>query len=199
MSAAERVRDSRRSIGQKRRDVFPPAAVPRPASAVPAGNNDTAPRTEIVAGPPSKKIRGDEPVCGWCNKLGHTVRSCAGPPGEDGTIAACALHNAAHCQSECHDARDQWDLGQKYWWLVASRANLPPLQYHERWENIAWEWTERMGGQCSEALPFTADFCRAIPNYRFAEYDYDCPSLKPLGYEKRTSSVAAFREWWANA
>ncbi|KAK8023424.1 hypothetical protein PG991_006663 [Apiospora marii] len=134
--------------------------------------------------------------CGWCHDYDHTVKDCAGPPGADGTIAACVLHNAKHLLSECPEARE-WNLAEKYRWLVASRGNLPPLQYHERWEDVAWAWIDAQGGRCDDALPFTAEFCKRVPRIKYANYDRDDPTREPLGYEERTSSVAAFRQWYA--
>ncbi|KAK7931159.1 hypothetical protein PG985_001871 [Apiospora marii] len=107
--------------------------------------------------------------CGWCHDYDHTVKDCAGPPGEDGTIAACVLHNAKHLLSECPEARE-WNLAEKYRWL---------------------------GGRCDDALPFTAEFCKRVPRIKYANYDRDDPTREPLGYEERTSSVAAFRQWYA--
>ncbi|KAK7991433.1 hypothetical protein PG988_000227 [Apiospora saccharicola] len=134
-------------------------------------------------------------TCGWCNKPGHTVKNCAGPPGEDGCIAACPIHNARHSLSDCPEAK-QWDDAEKHWWLVASRANLPPLRYHEDWDDVAYVWISRIGQRCSDALPFTAEYCQKIPDHKYAEYDYDCPSRKPLGYEEETSSIRAFWKWY---
>lgn len=127
------------------------------------------------------------------------MKNCAGPPGDDGTIAACAVHNARHTQSECR-ARElwDWDLSDEYHWLVVSRGNLPPLQYDVPWEDIARDYMQGVGDECNDALPFTAEFCRTIPKHKFAEYDYDNPSRTPLGWEERTSSVTAFLKWRAS-
>ncbi|KAK8070306.1 hypothetical protein PG994_006922 [Apiospora phragmitis] len=137
--------------------AFPRAPSPAPPRAPSTAPSTATPAPQQTSSPPKKQKLDNDEVCGWCNKLSHTIKSCAGPPGRDGTIAACALHNAPHPRSECREARGLWDLGQKYWWLVASRGNLPPLQYDEDWEASP-------GSGLSSPMVDAATRCRSRPN-----------------------------------
>ncbi|KAK8043998.1 hypothetical protein PG993_004022 [Apiospora rasikravindrae] len=178
-----------------------PAAFPAPSK----GNNsastkdkDSGPEQDMqMSGRPSKRQKRD--VCGWCDKPGHEVKDCAGPPAEDGFIHACGIHNTkAHTFKDCSVAAD-WDTAMKWSNLVSQRANLPPLVANYDWEDVAYYYITAAKARAEVdptwPLPLSTDFVRIIDKKKFDEFDYSVDARGQLGIDETTSSVKNFMRW----
>ncbi|KAK6855058.1 zinc finger domain-containing protein [Apiospora arundinis] len=139
--------------------------------------------------------------CGWCKKPGHTVRTCAGPPAEDGFIHACPIHNTClHTLNECPLVIN-WDKTLAWNYIVYQRRKLPPLAWGNGWETYA-EYPAYSGAfleflrASDDSLPFTAEFAKTIDKNKFDEYDYSQGQYgHQLGIEQRTFNYEYFTAW----
>ncbi|KAK8015361.1 hypothetical protein PG990_008657 [Apiospora arundinis] len=163
-NAHAEITSSRWATKQRKPLPAPPAkgssaAAPAATAAAPGDKGPVpGPQTED-AEPEKKKRKGnpgekeyeapkvpiDQQTCGWCDKPGHKVLDCAGPPKEDGFIHACPLHNVrSHTLRECRLAKN-WDLGEKWYYLVSRRHKLPPLAANDDWETVAQDHARQTG------------------------------------------------------
>ncbi|KAK8880215.1 hypothetical protein PGQ11_001509 [Apiospora arundinis] len=153
-----------------------------------------------VRQPPVQQL-SSEKHCGWCKKPGHTVRTCAGPPAEDGFIHACPIHNTClHTLNECPLVIN-WDQTLAWNYIVYQRRKLPPLVWGDGWEMYA-EYPAYSGAfleflrASDDSLPFTAEFAKTIDKKKFDEYDYSQGQYgHQLGIEQRTLNYENFTAW----
>ena len=88
---------------------------------------------------------------------------------------------------------------QVYHYLIAKRANLPPLKYQDgqEWEDFLVDflkWNDDYNDE--DPLPFSVDFSVTIPREKIDAYDYNARDPACLGHEPETANIAAFKIWY---
>ncbi|KAI0851674.1 hypothetical protein F5Y00DRAFT_259162 [Daldinia vernicosa] len=113
--------------------------------------------------------------CANCNRVGHDLSICVGPPGLDGTI-----HGCPHCNTTAHRFDDcirlRWineDL--VYYYLVMLRGRRPPISTEEDYLGMI------LARPPSEFYPWTREFSTGVSGSSYQRYDYssDDPSTLP--------------------
>ncbi|KAI0851680.1 hypothetical protein F5Y00DRAFT_215105 [Daldinia vernicosa] len=137
----------------------------------------------------SSAIRGDPPHdlrrCGNCDRVGHDLSICVGPPGFDGALHGCPCCNTtAHLFDNCPRA-SLMDDNLKYHYLVLLRGRRAPISTRQDYLGMA------ASRGPSEFYPWTRAYARGVSPSVFTSHDYVGNDPRALPADPATANKAA--------
>lgn len=137
--------------------------------------------------------KGKAKPCPNCNKLGHILRQCAGPPANDGYMHGCPVHNTmGHNYDECKSVKDTFRMHDHFHMLIMCRVGLPPVLTKIDLREIAAAFPAYRG------YPLTAEESNSTSGERFENYDYSLDAEQSqLWSESTTGTLERIQENWA--
>lgn len=127
----------------------------------------------------------DSRCCANCDRVGHDLSICVGPPASDGAIHGCPCCNTTvHLFDSCPRTRIiNADL--VYCCLVLLRGRRPPISTKQDYLQMAVDRPP------SEFYPCTRTYSRAVDPSTAPNFDYSPDNPRDLPSDPATSSQAA--------
>ncbi|KAF3059408.1 hypothetical protein GL218_04932 [Daldinia childiae] len=149
--------------------------------------NSPPPLSLNSRGPPSVPLH-DMRRCGNCDRIGHDLSICVGPPGLDGALHGCPCCNTtAHTFDDCPRASLMSD-NLKYYYLVLLRGRRAPISTRQDYLGMA------ASRERSEFYPWTRAYARNVPPSTFDSHDYSRNDPRALPTDPAMASKAALLE-----